>query len=77
MYVTLPGIDAKAADSVFGFLVFRAEYIPRGTAVMAPLVLTIACLLLTICSKRTLYPWIISIFSLIVPIFLLVTNLYL
>lgn len=75
--VTLPGIDAKSPDSIFGFLVFNTEYIPRSTAVMAPLVLTIACLLLTICSKRTMYPWLISLFTLTVPLFLLLTNLYL
>lgn len=75
--VTLPGIQLQGENSLFGFLVYQTQYVPRGTAVMVPLVLTAACLLLTICSKRTLYPWLISVFTLAVPVFLLVTNLYL
>lgn len=75
--VTLPGIDTHSAESLFGFLVYHTEYVARGTAIMASMVLTIACLLLTICSKRILYPWVISVFTLTVPVFLLVTNVYL
>lgn len=75
--ITLPAIDTASDASVFGFLVFNAQYITRSMAVTAPLVLTIACLLLTICSKRIFYPWLISVFTLIVPIFLLVSNQYL
>ena len=75
--VTLPGIRVGSDNSLFGFLVFHTQQIPKGTAVLVPLVLTAACLLLTMCSKRALYPWIISLFTLIVPVFLLVTNVYL
>lgn len=75
--VVLPMIDTQSPDAVFGFLVSTTEYIPNSTAIIAPLVLTAACLLLTICSKRTLYPWIISIFTLTVPLFLILTNVYL
>ena len=75
--VVLPGIQVGAEDSLFGFLVYHTEFLHRGTVVMMPLLLTIACLLLTICSKRMLYPWLISVFTLIVPVFLLVTHLYL
>lgn len=75
--VTLPGIDTQSAESLFGFLVYHTEHIARGTAVTATLVLTVACLLLTICSKRVLYPWLISVFTLAVPVFLLLTNGYL
>lgn len=75
--VTLPGIQVRGENSLFGFLVYQTQYVPRGTAVMVPLVLTAACLLLTICSKRTLYPWLISLFTLSVPLFLLLTNVYL
>ncbi len=75
--VTLPGIAVQGENSLFGFLVYQTEYIARGTAVMVPLVLTAACLLLTICSKRTLYPWLISVLTLAIPLFLLLTNVYL
>ncbi len=75
--VTLPGIDPESAESVFGFLVYETHYVSRGIAVMAPLALTIACLLLMLCSKKTFYPWLISLFTLLVPLFLLLTNVYL
>lgn len=75
--VTLPGIQPQGENSLFGFLVYQTQYVSRGMAVMVPLVLTAACLLLTICSKRTLYPWLISLFTLSVPLFLLLTNVYL
>jgi hypothetical protein len=75
--VALPGFDPDAADSVFGFLVYQTQYVTRDVAVMVPLALTICCLLLMLCSKRAFYPWIISIFTLSVPLFLLLTNVYL
>ena len=42
--------------------------VSRGMAVMAPLALTGGCLLLMFLSRRTIYPWIISIFSLVLPL---------
>ena len=75
--MTLPAINTQSEDSVLGFLVFNTEYIGKSIAVMAPLVLTGACLLLMLVSKRTFYPWLVSIFTLIVPVFLLLTNGYL
>lgn len=53
-----------------------AENISRTVAVNAPLVLTGGCLALMFLSRKTVYPWVISIFSLIVPIMLLITNIY-
>lgn len=53
-----------------------AKTISRQTAVTFPLFLTGGCLVLTILSKKTLYPWLISVFSLVIPILLLVTNMY-
>lgn len=75
--VTLPGIAMRGENSLFGFLVYQTQFIPRASAVMVPLVLTAACLLLTMCSKRMLYPWLISLLTLSVPLFLLLTNGYL
>lgn len=48
----------------------------RGTAVFCPLLLTALCLLLVVCSKRTLYPWLISVFSLVLPILIQFINMY-
>ena len=42
----------------------------KTLAVFGPVVATSACLLMMFLSKRVMYPWIISIFSLVLPIFL-------
>lgn len=53
-----------------------AQMISRNMAVMGPLGLTIACLLLMFCSRKAMYPWAISIFTLALPLVLLFSNLY-
>ncbi len=53
-----------------------ARTISRQTAVTVPLIITVACLGLTIFSRKTLYPWLISVFSLVIPVLLLITNIY-
>ena len=53
-----------------------AQMISRNTAVLGPVVITSACLVLMFCSRKTVYPWLISIFSLILPILLIVTNVF-
>ena len=53
-----------------------ANMIGRGTAVMFPLAITGGCLVLMFCSRKSVYPWLISLFSLAVPVLLLLTNLY-
>ena len=53
------------------------EYlIGRGLAVMAPLLVTAVCLVMMWLSRRTIYPWIISIFSLILPWLIYITNVF-
>ena len=52
------------------------QMISRQAAVSGPLMLTGLCLALMIFSRKTLYPWLISVFSLVVPILLLFTNMY-
>jgi len=53
-----------------------AMTIGRGIAVMGPLALTLACLFLMFCSRKALYPWAISVFTLALPVLLLISNLY-
>ena len=53
-----------------------AMTISRGMAVMGPLALTLACLFLMFCSRKALYPWAISVFTLALPLLLLISNLY-
>lgn len=53
-----------------------AETISRAMAINAPLAITAACLALMFLSRKTVYPWVISIFSLIVPVMIWFTNVY-
>ena len=53
-----------------------AKMVSRADAVYGPLWITIACLLLMFFSRKARFPWIISIFTLVLPILILVTNLY-
>lgn len=41
----------------------------KGTAIFVPLLVTAFCLLMMFCSRRVIYPWIISLFSLLLPLF--------
>ena len=53
-----------------------AMMIGKGFAVLGPLVITGVCLLLIYCSRRILYPWLISLFSLVLPLVILFTNTF-
>ena len=70
---------ARLPEEVGINLLASGEYeylIGRGLAVMAPLVVTGVCLLMMWLSRRTIYPWIISIFSLILPWLIWVSNVF-
>lgn len=53
-----------------------AMLVARDTAIMGSLAVTALCLLMMFVSRRTIYPWLISIFSLVLPILLIVTNIF-
>ena len=53
-----------------------ATVISRNVAVMGPLALTAMCLLLMFCSKKVLYPWLISVFSLALPLLFIFTSTF-
>lgn len=74
-YATI-GLDFDATQTLFGPFVMHVEQMSRETAVIGPLVLTAACLVFTIFSKRTLFPWVISIFTLVVPVLLYLMTQY-
>ena len=57
-------------DGTFDFMV------GRGIAVLGPIAVTALCLLLMFCSKRVLTPWLVSLFSLAIPLLILVTNTF-
>ena len=53
-----------------------AMTVSRGVAVFVPLAVTGVCLLLMFCSRRVVYPWLISLFSLVLPIVILILNTF-
>lgn len=53
-----------------------SQMIDKSLAVTGPLVLTCACLFLMQFSRRAMYAWFISIFTLTLPVLLLVSNIY-
>lgn len=69
---TLPekvGLNIQATGE-FGMTV------TRSAAVMTPLLLTIACILMATFTKRPLFPWLVSIFSLLLPWVIWIINNY-
>ena len=50
--------------------------VPKEMAVFGPVAITAFCILMMVCSKKTLYPWLISIFSLVLPLLIYFTNMY-
>ena len=45
-------------------------------AVFGPLVITALCLVMMFCSRRVAYPWLISVFSLVLPLFLYFASIF-
>lgn len=58
------------ADGTFSMMV------ARPVAVLTPLLVTLVCIFLTACSKRTLFPWMVSVLSLLIPLLIWFTNVY-
>ena len=52
-----------------------ARMISREAAVYGPLGVTAACLLMMFLSRRTFYPWLIALFSIALPVLILITNI--
>lgn len=42
--------------------------ITRGVAVLVPLAVTCICIVLMLCSKKMIYPWLVSVLSLALPL---------
>lgn len=53
-----------------------AHLIERDMVILWPLIITGGCLLLMFLSRRVIYPWIISIFTLVIPIVIYITNIF-
>ena len=68
--ITKLAFNPDADFALFGFLEMTTDYITRDVAVYGPAALTAVCLIMMMCSKRTLYPFVISIFTLCLPLVL-------
>lgn len=53
-----------------------AQMVGKAVAVFGPLAVTAVCLLMMFCSRKVLYPWLISLFSLALPLVILLTNAF-
>jgi hypothetical protein len=70
---------ARLPDEVGINMLANGQYeylISRGLAVMGPLVITGVCLVMMFLSRRTVFPWLISIFSLVLPLLIYITNVF-
>lgn len=69
---TLPatvGIDIQANGQF-------AQSISREMAVYGPLAVTGGCLLMMVFSRKVIYPWLISVFTLVLPLLILLLNFF-
>ena len=57
-------------------IMVKALEMGKGTAIFVPLLITAFCLLMMFCSRRVLYPWLISVFSLILPLFFIFISVF-
>ena len=53
-----------------------ARYITKETAVYGPLWVTGGCLAMMFLSRKTVYPWMICMFSMLLPALILITNIF-
>ena len=70
---------ARLPEEVGINLLANGQYeflVSRGLAVLVPLIVTGVSLIMVFLSRRTIYPWIISIFTLILPWLIYITNVF-
>lgn len=53
-----------------------AMYLSREQAAWGPVLITTLCLLMMFCSRRVLTPWLVSVMTLAIPIFIWVINVF-
>lgn len=53
-----------------------AKYISKDLAVYGPLGVTGGCLAMMFLSRKTVYPWMICMFSMLLPLLILITNIF-
>ena len=72
--------NAQRLPEMVGFnLQSNGQYamlISRNYAVWGPVGVTVFCLLLMFCSRKTVFPWVVSIFTLVLPYLIWIVNLF-
>lgn len=53
-----------------------SKYISREMAVYGPMGITGGCLAMMFLSRKTIYPWMICMFSMLLPVLILITNIF-
>lgn len=53
-----------------------AMYINKNAATYGPLAVTMGCLLMMFLSRKTLYPWLVCLVTLAIPLAILLTNIF-
>lgn len=53
-----------------------SHMVAKEVAVYGPLAVTAVCLLMVLLSRKTTYPWLISILSLVIPLIILMINVF-
>ena len=53
-----------------------ARYISKEMAVYGPMGITGGCLAMMFLSRKTVYPWMICMFSMLLPLLILITNIF-
>lgn len=53
-----------------------AQYISKELAVYGPMGVTSGCLTMMFLSRKTIYPWMICMISMLLPLLILVTNIF-
>lgn len=53
-----------------------AQYISKELAVYGPMGVTGGCLVMMFLSRKTVYPWMICMFSMLLPLLILITNIF-
>ena len=59
-----------------GQIILKLMEMDKGTAVIVPVLVTAVCLLLMFCSRRQTYPWLVSLFSLVLHIVVLIAGMF-
>ena len=67
---------STAALNDIGNLAFQNITVSKFLAAWAPFGITMVCLVMVFLSRKVTYPWLISLFSLCIPILLLLVNTF-